>query len=210
MNYFVMNKSLRANHHVDGKPNAIYTEVFPDADFPAEGYWYWLKSPKAHGFDVKAFDENRIYMRSTELEWKDNTTFKRFVHDLPIAARCVADTQAGPEIRVNDTSYQYFSSCQPYKQSKVGKAVNDLDAPEDMDAGGNLGRVSTRVLHYHYNCDKNFEHCRDEEQFFLAKGYGLWQWKHYKEDSLVKTSIMNDLEKGKPAETLGCTQSFEK
>jgi hypothetical protein len=210
MKYFVMAAGKRTDHFLDGSPNPVYTRVFPDADFAREGYWFWLKSPKAHGFDVKAFDESQVYMRSTELEWKDNRTFKRFVHDLPISARCVPQGKPGPEIKVGDTSFRYYSSCQPYKTSKVGKAVNDLDAPVEMDAGGNLGRVWTRVLHYHYDCDKDFDHCRDEEQFFLANGWGLWQWKHFKNGSLVKKALMNQMKTGNPNESLACPDSYQK
>lgn len=82
---------------MDGKPNPIYTQVFPDQDFAAHRYWFWLKSSRAHGFDVKSFDEKFIYMRSTELTWKDNTSFKRFARDLPISQRCVAEGKAGPK-----------------------------------------------------------------------------------------------------------------
>ena len=210
MKYFAMNHEQRANHYLEGKPNAIYTQVFPEQDFASEGYWFWLKSPRAHGFDVKAFDQRYVYMRSTELEWQDNRTFKRFVHDLPIAARCVPEDKPGPQIKVDDTRFQYYRDCRPFKSSKIGKAVLDLDAPTEMDAGGSLGRVSTRVLHYHYDCDKDFDHCRQEEQFFLANGYGLWQWKHFKEGDLVKTALMDDLKKGKATESLGCTESYEK
>lgn len=210
MKYFAMSKENRAKAFLQGEPNSIYSEVFPDEDFAPEGYWFWLKSPKAHGFDVKAFDEKYVYMRATELEWKDNRTFKRFVHDLPIAARCVPEGKAGPPIKVDDTRFNYYRDCRPFKSSTVGKAVLDLDAPDDMDAGGSLGRVSTRVLHYHYDCDKDFDHCRQEEQFFLANGYGLWQWKHFKHGDLVKTALMNDLKKGRATERLGCTESYEK
>jgi hypothetical protein len=42
-----------------------------------------------------------------------------------------------------------------------------------MDAGGSVGQVWTRVLHYHYNCDRSFQNCKDEEQFYLANGYGV-------------------------------------
>jgi len=102
---------------MNGPQNPIYTEVFPDEDFASSGYWFWLKSVTANGFDVKAFDQNYVYLRSTELVWSDNTTFKRFVSDLPVAARCVASTAAGPEIQVADTSFQYYSACSPYKSS---------------------------------------------------------------------------------------------
>lgn len=208
MKYFVMSKERRAHHFMDGQPNPIYTQTFPERDFADTGYWFWLKSKKAHGFDVKSFDNERIYMRSTELEWKDNRTFKRFVHDLPISARCVAEGERGPEIKVRDTSFQYFSDCRPYKTSSVGTAVNTLDAPEEMDTGGNIGRVWTRVLHYHYDCDKDFNHCKDEEQFFLANGYGLWQWRHFKRGELVKTALMSDVDEGKASDTLSCPESY--
>ena len=209
MKYFAMDQAKRAAHFMSGKPNPLYTEVFPNEDFAAAGYWFWLKSSKAHGFDVKAFDPDHIYMRSTELKWEDNRTFKRFVHDLPIAARCVTEGEPGPEIKVPDTTFQYFSSCSPYKTSTVGTAVNNLDAPLQMDAGGNVGQVWTRVLHYHYNCNKSFQNCKDEEQFYLANGYGLWQWKHYRSGSLIKSALMNNMESGRVAATLPCSDSYQ-
>lgn len=210
MKYFVMDQHKRANHYMDGKPNPIYTQVFPDEDFAPEGYWFWLKSPKAHGFDVKSFDPEQVYMRSTELEWKDNRTFKRFVHDLPISERCVSEGKPGREIKVPDTSFEYFASCRPYKRSNVGTALNRLDAPVEMDMGGKIGKVWTRVLHYDYNCNRDFKDCRDEEQFFLANGYGLWQWKHFSKGSLVKTSLINDLKTGRATEGLPCPESYRK
>jgi len=208
MKYFAMDEDRRASQFLQDNPNPIYTQVFPDSDFASRGYWFWLKSPKAHGFDVKSFDEKYVYMRSTELTWTDNTSFKRFEHDLPIAARCVPAGEPGPELKVQDTRFLYFSACRPYKSSTVGTAVNDLDAPQKMDGGGNIGQVWTRVLHYRYNCDKNYQNCRDEEQFFLANGYGLWQWKHHHDDRPVKTALMNDLQQGRPNATLPCQQSY--
>lgn len=208
MKYFVMDQQDRASHFMSGKPNPIYTLVFTNEGFSTAGYWFWLKSPKAHGFDVKAFDQDHVYMRSTELEWNDNRTFKRFVHDLPIAARCLTEGRPGPQIKVADTTFRYFKSCHPYKTSTVGTAINDLDAPVQMQTEGNVGKVWTRVLHYRYNCDKNSENCKDEEQFYLANGYGLWQWKHYKNGSLVKLALMNNMESGRASAALPCSDSY--
>ncbi len=209
MQYFAMSQQNRAGQFLNGQPNPIYTEVFPGEDFAASGYWFWLKSATANGFDVKAFDQNYVYLRSTELVWTDNTTFKRFVDDLPAAARCVAANAAGPEIQVADTSFQYYSACSAYKSSNLGTSLNDLDAPVLMDTGGNVGQVSTRVLHYRYNCDSAFQNCGDEEQFFLASGYGLWQWKHYKNGVLVNSTLINNIEPGVASGTLPCTQAYE-
>jgi hypothetical protein len=208
MKYFVMAQSYRASQYMSGTKNPIYTKVFPDQDFAETGYWFWLKSAAGNGFDVKAFDANYVYMRSTELVWTDPKTFKRFVHDLPIAARCIPESSPGPEIKVSDTKYQYYSSCKAYKASQLGTAVNDLDAPVLMDTGGNIGQVWTRVLHYHYNCNANFGQCADEEQFYLANGYGEWQWKHYKNGALVSSTLINNIEPGTTNATLPCADCY--
>jgi hypothetical protein len=209
MKYFVMSQQDRADEFMSGSTNSIYTDVFPNADFADEGYWFWLKSATANGFDVKAFDKTYIYMRSTELVWTNNTTFKRFAHDLPIAARCVTEGQPGPEIKVRDTYFRYYSSCDPYKQSHLGTSVNDLDAPQLMETGGNIGQVWTRVLHYRYNCNNDFQQCADEEQFYLANGFGEWQWKHYHNGALVNSTLINNLEQGSTDATLPCADSYE-
>jgi len=86
--------------------------------------------------------------------------------------------------------------------------VNDLDAPKRIEVGGNVGTAWSRVLHYRYNCDEQFQNGRDEEQFFLANGYGLWQWKHYKHGELVKTALMNELREGRVRAAVPCRQSY--
>jgi hypothetical protein len=208
MKYFVMSKSKRNQYYLGGSTNSVYTQVFPDEDFAPQGYWFWLKSPKAHGFDVKVFDRDRIYMRATELIWTDNTTFKRFTRDLPIAERCVPEGQAGAEIRVADTRFDFYSACKAYKSSTLGTAVNTLDAPELVNVGGDVGKAWTRILHYRYNCDKNFQKCEDEEQFFLANGFGLWRWKHFRDGALLKDTLMNDLKRGRFDSSLPCPESY--
>jgi hypothetical protein len=208
MKYFVMNKSRRSQHYLTGSANSVYTQVFPNEDFAPQGYWFWIKSPKAHGFDVKVFDRDRVYMRATELIWTDNTTFKRFTRDLPISERCVPEGQPGAEVRVADTRFDFYSSCKVYKSSTLGTAVNSLDAPELMNVGGNVGQAWTRVLHYRYNCDKDFQKCADEEQFFLANGFGLWRWRHFRDGALLKSTLMNDLKQGEPSSDLPCPESY--
>jgi hypothetical protein len=209
MKYFAMGQRKRPNQFMTGNSNPIYTEVYPNQDFAASGYWFWLKSSSAHGFDVKAFDKNFVYMRSTELNWLDNSTFKRFAHDLPIAYRCITAGKPGPRIKVSATTFNYYSSCSAYASSNLGTSVNDLDAPLLMDAGGSLGRVWTRVLHYHYDCDKNYQNCADEERFYLANGYGLWQWKHLKNGVLRKAVVMNTIKQGFASQMLPCRNSYQ-
>jgi len=87
--------------------------------------------------------------------------------------------------------------------------VNSLDAPTLIDTGGNIGQVWTRVLHYRYNCDANFQGCADEEQFYLANGYGEWQWKHYKNGALVNSTLINDTTPGSTHVDLPCADSYK-
>jgi hypothetical protein len=209
MKYFAMDQQKRPNKYMSGSPNSIYTEVYPNRDFASSGYWFWLKSASAHGFDIKAFDQNYVYMRSTELDWTDNSSFKRFVNDLPIAARCVTAGKPGPQVKVASTTFKFYQSCSAYKSSSLGTAVNNLDAPVIMNAGGNVGNTWTRVLHYHYDCDKNYQHCADEEQFYLANGFGLWKWKHYKNGTLKKSALMNATHSGVAQHTLPCQNSYK-
>jgi hypothetical protein len=209
MEYFVMAQPNRETQFMSGTPNPLYTQVFPDVDFAPSGYWFWLKSPTANGFDVDAFDENYVYLRSTELVWTDNTTFKRKHQDVPIAARCVASSAAGPQIQVANTQIDWYASCVQYQTSMLGTIVNNIDPPVLMDTGGNIGQLMTRVLHYQYNCDTNFQNCLDEEDFFLGLGYGQWQWQHYHGGALVQTTLINNLTSGTPTGTLPCANSYQ-
>lgn len=209
MQYFVMGKQHRATEYLSGSKNPIYTVVVPDEDFAGRGYWFWLKSPTAHGFDVDVFDEEYVYLRSTELDWKDNTTFKRKFRDVPLSARCVPVDGPAEAIQVRETRFVFHAACAPYKTSTLGTIVNRLDAPVLMDTGGNLGSAWTRVLHYRYNCDRSFGNCKEEEQFFLGKGYGQWQWRHYRNGELVNTTVINHIRRGSASGTLPCSNSYQ-
>jgi hypothetical protein len=148
-------------------------------------------------------------MRSTELVWTNNTTFKRFVNDLPIAARCVPANEPGPDVKARNTYCQYYFSCKPYKESRLGTSVNSLDAPALIETGGNLGRFSTRVLHYRYNCDQDSQQCADEEQFYPVKEYGEWKWKHFHDGALVNSTLIKNIEPGSTNATVPCADSYE-
>jgi len=183
MQYFVMRKDLRENHYLSGEANPSYTKMFPDVDFAPTGYWFWLKSPEAHGFDIKAFDEKYIYIRGTELEWKDNSTFKRKEQDTPLTARCVPVNGASPVERVSNARFSFYENCKAYKTSSLGTIVDNLDAPEMMDAG--------------------------EEQSFLGKSYGRWKWVHLKFGEVVKTTVVNHISKGTARAIPPCETAYK-
>jgi len=49
---------------------------------------------------VKTFDSNYIYDRSTELNWNDPTSFKRFNRDLLMSQRCLRTDQVGVTLKI--------------------------------------------------------------------------------------------------------------
>ena len=208
MKYFAMSEQKRPTEFLTGA-NAIYTQVFPNQDFAASGYFLWLKSPDAHGFDVKSFDEKFVYDRATELVWSDNTTYKRFNQDLPLSPRCIPVGQPASPVQAPHTTFTFYARCSSYKTSNLGTSINTLDAPKTMNTRGTAGTLSTRLLHYRYNCDSNYQNCGDEEQFFLGADYGLWEWRHFSHGQLVQTSMINELKDGTANGTLPCTGSYQ-
>jgi hypothetical protein len=39
--------------------------------------------------------------------------------------------------------------------------------------------TKTLLISYRYNCDPNYQHCGDKEEYYLMQRYGLVQWIHY-------------------------------
>src|SRR2546430_10172845 len=149
MNYFVMKYPDRADYYMGpGNANPIYSAIFPDngLSFATTGYFVWTKGANGYPWDVKTFDQNFVYDRSTELTWTDPQTFKRFNVDLPMSPRCVAKGAASPVIQIPaaNSSYSFYSACTAYKTSGLKNVLNQISAPAQVKAGGNIGKVQTQ------------------------------------------------------------------
>jgi hypothetical protein len=172
MNYFLMAYPSRVSSFLGpGNANPVYSSITPDYldSFATNGFFVWTKSSAGYPWDVKAFDTKYVYDRTTELNWGDPTSFKRFDQDLPIAHRCVKVGKAGPSIKVTsaNTVYSFYAQCTSYETSVLGYAINTLSAPTLVNAGGNVGQISTRLFKYHYGCDSTYSNCTDMEVFSL-------------------------------------------
>ncbi len=76
-----------------------------------------------------------------------------------------------------------------------------------MSSGGGVVKAWTRVLHYRYNRDKNFQKRYEEEQFYLAKGFGLRRSKHFRSGAPLNDTLMHDVERGRPPGDLPSPES---
>ncbi len=218
LNYFVMNYPDRADYHMGpGNANPIYSAIFPDngLSFAATGYFVWTKGANGYPWDVKTFDQNFVYDRSTELTWTDPQTFKRFNVDLPMSPRCVAKGAASPVIQIPaaNSSYSFYSACTAYKTAGLKSVLNQISAPAQVKAGGNIGKVKTRLFTYQYNCDTNYGNCSDKEVFSLGSGVGLYDWKHYVNQNgqwvFAQESAINNKDVGHTTPYFPCPNTYQ-
>lgn len=218
LNYFVMAYPARVDQHMGpGNANPIYSSIVPDYgnnSYAPSGHFVWTKSPSGYPWDIKTFDGNFIYDRSTELGWTDPTSFKKFNVDLPMSQRCLPSKQAGAPLQIpaSRTSYQSYAQCAPYKTQPLGYVVNSVSAPTWVNVG-NVGPTRTRYFKYEYSCDQNYANCQYMEVFALGLGIGLFDWKYYVNQQgsfvLQQESIINNEQGGQTTPALPCVTSYE-
>jgi hypothetical protein len=218
MNYFVMAYPNRVDQHMaPGNANPIYSSIVPDyanSAYAGTGYFLWTKSPNGYPWDVKTFDSYYIYDRSTELNWNDPTSFKRFNQDLPMSQRCVRTDSGGTTLKIpaSKTQYQLYSQCAPTQTQPLGNVVNSISAPS-MANVGNVGSVKTRYFTYKYSCNQYYSQCQYMEVYSLGYGLGLYDWKYYVNRKgnfvLQQESVINNLQGGQTTPSLPCTSSYQ-
>ncbi len=218
LNYFVMSYPNRVDQHMaPGNANPIYSSIVPDYannNYGSSGYFIWTKSPNGYPWDVKTFDGSYIYDRSTELNWNDPTSFKRFNRDLAMSQRCLRTDQAGAPLKIpaSYTQYQSYSQCAPTLTQPLGNVVNSISAPSWVNVG-NIGPIKTRYFTYKYGCNQYYANCQYMEVYSLGFGIGLYDWKYYVNQKgsyvLQQESIINNQQGGQTTPSLPCTNSYQ-
>ncbi len=91
--------------------------------------------------------------------------------------------------------------------------LNQISAPAQVKAGGNIGKVKTRLFTYQYNCDTNYGNCSDKEVFSLGSGVGLYDWKHYVNQNgqwvFVQESTINNKDVGQTTPYFPCPNTYQ-
>lgn len=217
MNYFTMAYPNRlANYMGPGNANPIYTTITPDlgSSFATTGQFLWTKSAVGYPWDIKVYDSNYIYDRTTELSWTDPTTFKRFNNDLPMSQRCVPINGWGGQIKISasKTNYTSYAACLPTLTQNLGYVVNNISVPATYNIG-NLGPVKARLFIYQYSCNSSYANCAYEEVFSLGYGIGLYDWRLYvnQNGTFVRKqeSVINQFHSGSATPYLPCTNSYQ-
>ena len=218
LNYFTMGYPNRLSHYMGpGNANPVYNSISPDlgSKFAKGGQFLWIKSSIGYPWDIKMFDGNYVYDRTTELSWTDPTTFKRFNRDLPMSRRCVPMKSSGGTVKIpsSATNYTFYANCLPTQTQNLGYVINNISAPVMVSTGGNLGSVRTRYFTYKYSCNSSYEACSFEEVFSLGYGVGLYDWKYYVNQggtlALSQHVSINRFTSGAATPYLPCTSSYQ-
>src|SRR5207245_10941945 len=98
-----------------------------------------------------------------------------------MSPRYVAKSATSPAIQIPaaNSDYSFYSACTAYKTAGLKSMLNQISAPAQVKAGGNIGKVKTRLFTYQYNCDTNYGNCSDKEEFSLGSGVELNDGKNY-------------------------------
>jgi hypothetical protein len=217
LKYFVMAYPNRTTHYMaPGNANPVYTTIEPELGnhYASSGRFLWIKSSAGYPWDIKSFDQNYVYDRTTELNWTDPTSFKRFNKDLPMSHRCVAVGAAGNTIKLtpSQSSYSLYSNCQATQTANLNYVMNEITAPANVNGGGNLGVVKTRYFKYYYGCNASYS-CTDQEIYSLGYQVGLFKWQHFQKQNgawvQVAHSNMNEFEEGEATPYTPCSSSYE-
>jgi hypothetical protein len=175
LDWMTMDSDLRSSKHLTGTANPLYTSI-------KSGKFYWTKGGNGHPWDIQLYDKNYIYLWITEYAWNYPNSYKKSSnnYNVPLTARCAKGGFPGSAIKVSNTSYDIHTDCNSSTTHNLQKAINEVWGPYNVSFGGSLpNNMPTLVVSYRYNCDSNYGHCGDKEEYYLSKRYGLVQWVHY-------------------------------
>jgi hypothetical protein len=177
LDWMTLDSDLRANYHLIGTSNPLYTIIQP-------GKFYWVKGGLGYPWDIQLYDSKYIYLWITELSWTVSQSYKKFTNNtnLPLVPRCATAGLPGSTIKVANTNYDLHTNCSQTCSVTLGlqTGINQVWGPYSYSFGGSLpSNLKTLVINYGYNCDANYQNCNDKEEYYVTQRYGLVQWIHY-------------------------------
>lgn len=105
LSWMTMDPSLRANYHMSGSANPVYTSVLSDR-------FLWTKSSSGFPWDIQLYDNKYIYLGVTELDWQNPNSFKVFnspvlgKFNLPLVPRLARGGYPGSSIEISDSTFE--------------------------------------------------------------------------------------------------------
>jgi len=177
LDWMTMDSDLRSTYHMEGTSNPLYTVM-------ESGKFHWVKGGLGYPWDIQLYDSKYIYLWITELSWTVPQSYKKFTNNtnLPLAPRCAVAGSPGSTLKATNTNYDLHTNCSNSCSVTLGlqTSINQVWGPYTVSLGGSLpANLPVLVIRYNYNCNSSFASCKDREEYWVNKRYGLVQWDHY-------------------------------
>jgi len=166
----------RETHHLEG--------VTLDGVTPAEKEFHintgyslkFVKSQQGFPIEVKPYDTEFIYDRTTENGWTSDRDFKQFNPMLAICPRWWDGISMGPTHQ--SSPFEFWENCAVVKKADAGQVKYELAGPFDVTFGGDVGVTACIILRYYWNGTSQVY--LDREELFLTLKVGWCKWTHSK------------------------------
>ena len=158
----------------------------------------FIKSDKGFPVEIKPYDSQWIYDRTTENGWTSPKDFKQFNPMLSMCPRFWDGISTGP---MHDSSpFEFWQNCTLVNKSDYGKIKYEINGPYPIDFRGNVGLTDSIIIRFFGN--GNNSGYPDLEELYLTLKAGWVKWAHYKFTNAVyqidKATLHNKIVPGGP------------
>jgi len=165
----------RETHHLEG--TTLDGKAAEKAYHVDTGYSLkFVKSQQGWPVEIKPYDSQWIYDRTTENGWTSPNDFKQFNPMLAMCPRFWDGVSRGP---MHDSSpFEFWQNCVKVKTSDYGKIKYEIGGPYSIDFRGDVGETDSIILRFFGN--GNNSGYPDLEELYLTLKAGWMKWAHYK------------------------------
>lgn len=165
----------RETHHLEGTTftGAAAEKVYQvDAGYSLK----FIKSQQGYPVEIKPYDSEWIYDRTTENGWTSPRDFKQFNPMLSMCPRFWDGIAQGPQHA--DSPFEFWKNCAKIGQSTAGAVSYEIVGPYPVDFGGDVGLNDSIVIRYRWNGNAGVY--GDREELYLTQKAGWCWWTHAK------------------------------
>jgi hypothetical protein len=165
----------RETHHLEGlKFDGTAAEKLYHVD---TGYSLkFIKSQQGWPVEIKPYDSQFIYDRTTENGWTSPRDFKQFNPQLAMCPRWWDGVSLGPTHLVSP--FEFWKNCALVSKSDYGQVKHDIIGPYPINFDGDIGTVPSIIIRYFGNGNGNI--FSDREELYLTQRAGWCKWTHAK------------------------------
>jgi len=166
----------RETHHLEGVTldgvTAAEKEYHVDTGYSLK----FVKSQQGWPVEIKPYDSQWIYDRTTENGWTSQNDFKQFNPMLAMCPRWWDGISVGP--KHSSSPFEFWQGCKIVKTSDYGQIKYDIAGPYPVDFDGDVDVADSIILRFFGNGNGTI--FPDREELYLTQKVGWCKWTHAK------------------------------